>query len=296
MGTPTEGSRQRVEIDADGTFNTATSSVLMVDSYDVRKVNRFVNATGIAGTRQEQATRTVEVGYAVSGSISMRPSADEWDIVLPYIMGGTKATNTFAFTEALRTFYLQVDTGADQFKHGLCVVSRATISGRQGEAIRLVMEVEGSSETTSATMVSALSYKTDTPYVFSGGTITLASGARDTEEFTLVIDHQVDTERWLNATTRAAFPSNGLTVSLNTLHPWTSSETALYDQAPAGATGSLAFSNADGDAMTWTFGILQVAEEGPTVSAGQEVKLGLNMFAREASGGTDAISVDNTLA
>ena len=108
--------------------------------------------------------------------------------------------------------------GAKNFLYAGCSVSRAVISGSKGGMLKLVLDVVGQSETTSAPGSPAwptISADVTGPYIFSGDTLlTINSAARPIAEFELTVDNHLIADRFLNSITIVSAASYDRTVSL----------------------------------------------------------------------------------
>jgi hypothetical protein len=297
MGTPSTGARASLALDTALPFDTS-SLPLEFESCSIGKQGTILDTQGIRGTRQYHNSRTRLGTYAVAGQLVLPMSPLALDYFLPMILGGSEVTDVFDLAETLQSFYLMLDSGAKVTTWAGCHVARCTIRASQGQIATMTLDIEGMTETVAAAGgFPVLTMPTDSPYVMSDAVLTLQTSAREVSEIELVIDNKLETGRFQNSRTRAAFPSSGVEVSLNTNHPWSSSETDLYDQAIYGAAGSLVFTNADvaATSLTIALGFLQAPAVHPQVSGRGETRLPLQMIARK-SGSTPAIRFTNVHA
>ena len=285
MGTPSTGARSKYAFDVALPFDTS-SIPIEVQSCTLGKQGSILDTSGMRGTRQYHRSRTRTGTYTVSGQITMVCSPIMLDYFLPMILGGNEATDVFDLAETLQSIYFMEDNGAKVTTWSNIYVNRATFLAQQGQFLLLTLDVEASTESVgTAGTYPVLTQPTDSPYVMSDGVLTLAGSARDFSQAQLVIDNQLTVDRWMNSLSRAAFPSSGCMVTLGTNHPWTSDETDLYNQALAGAVGSLVFTNADvaATSLTIEFGYLQAPPKHVEVPARGEITLPLQMTARQFS-------------
>lgn len=288
MGVPTTGALSRYAFDVALPFDTS-SKPLEVTSCTLGKQGSILSTDGIRGTRQYHSSRTRTGTYRVSGSLVLPVTPLVLDYFLPYILGKDESTDVFDPGEPVNQFYLLEYDGLGTFTFSDIAVARATFSGSKGGLLSLSMDLEAQTEAFddegTFPALTAPSVVADGPYAFTDGVLTLQGGAEEFAEFELVIDNELDTEKFENSLTRTGFPSAGQIVTLRTDHPWTTDEAALYDQAYGGAAGTLVFTNADtsGTSLTIAFGRLQAPAERPGVNGRGEKRLGLNMVARQMS-------------
>jgi hypothetical protein len=252
---------------------------------------------GIRGSRSAVANDTRQGPYRVVGSVLLEPTPADLSIWLPRILGAAPSGSTFALAGALPSFSLSVDRVAKVFTYAGCKVNRATFAGEKGGLVRLRLDIVGQSESVAtAGSFPTLTASTEAgPYLFAGDpTLTLNSVTREVQDFELAIDNGLVTDRFMNSLTVVNLPEGDRAVTLRTRHAWASANVDLYNQALAGAPGTLAFANG-GSSTTFSFGTLQVPANSPTTPGKSEILLTLDMVARQ-TGGTLELTVSNTAA
>ena len=267
-------------------------------SESLRATKTILDTSGIRGTRSHSSERTRGGTYAVSGSITMNPSPSELNDLLEYIMGGTPTVGTpvgkttFPLGETLpAAFFVTVDRVAKVFTYNLCKIVRATFRASEGSLLEVTIDVEGGTETVAnAGTFPALTLGTDAPFVFHDGVLTMQAGARAIKDFELIIDNVADTTRFMNSQTRAEIPIIDRVVTLRCTTAYTSSETALYDQAVAGAAANMTLTNGNYSLNFDIPGVLQVPAATPIVSSKGEILLAMEGVARK-SGSSAELSV-----
>lgn len=259
-------------------------------SESLRATKTILDTAGIRGTRSHVSERTRGGPTTVSGSISMNPSPAELNDLLEYIMGGTPTVGTpagkttFPLGETLpAAFFISVDRIAKVFTYSLCKIVRATFRASEGSLLELSIDIEGGSETVgNAGTFPSLTLPTDAPFVFHDAVLTMQAGTRAIKDFELVIENISDTTRFMNSQTRAEIPTIDRMVTLRCTTAYTSAETALYDQAIAGAAADLTLTNGNLSLQFSIPGVLQIPAVSPIVSSKGEILLAMEGVARMA--------------
>ena len=236
---------------------------------------------GTRGTRSHDVDDVAAGPSLCTGQIILNPTNTELSAldVLAIGAGGT-------VDETLTEFPVVVDKGENVYTYTNTACDVFVLRGRAGGLLEVVMDVVAWAETDAGSVSEPAAAL---PMGFAGSTLTLASTARETESFELRIDNQIIKDRFQNSATMADFTSGDRIVTLTTEHSYSSNTSGLYDQALAGATGTLAVT--DGTATrTYTFAKLQVPADGPEVRAKGPVPLVLNHVARK-DGATKEIAV-----
>ncbi len=260
---------------------------------NMAKHGRIVGARGIRGTRSAPSERTRAGAYYVYGSVTMDISPADFTNLLPHILGAAESSDTFALAEDTPYFGMLIDRVGDVFEYSDCKVNRAILRGRaprfneEGsvDLLNLTLEIIGTDEdkTTAwpGTPPSLGTDANDAPYVFSDsdGGVTILSGTREIEDFVIVVDnHQY--ARFVNSLTPDSICPTDRTVMARFRVPYNSTNhSALYDQAVAGSTASVVFTN-NNMSTTFTFGTLQIPTLSPSVRGKQDVSLYLDGIAR----------------
>lgn len=291
--TPAQGSQSQLAFDA-STFDASSEQFEFV-SENLRMIQTHVESAGIRGTRSRFEDRVRIASERISGSIVMNPTAAELDLIWPRALGGTTSAGVTALAETLPTFNVMVDRVSKVFTYDSCRVAAMILSGSAGQPITLTLEIEGETETVgNAGTFPSITAGIDTGnmFIFSDCTLTLASSARKFSSFTLRLDNVLDTERFNNSITRAEIAAQDRRVTLEVDVPYTSDNTDLYDQAIAGAAGSLAISDGT-DTYTFDFGNCKVPAESPVVGGRSEIQLPLRVNCYR-DGATNELKVTKT--
>jgi len=257
----------------------------------------IVERDGIRGTRSHVAGDTRQGPYRVAGTLILEPTPADLAIWLPRILGGTPTSGTYPLADTLPSFSLSVDRVAQVFIYSGCKVDKATFHGAKGGLVQLSLDIVGQSETVAdaGSFPSLTPSIEEGPYIFAGDPVlTLNSTVREVAEFELSIHNALVTDRFMNTLTVVNLPEGDRAITLRTKHAWASQNTDLYNQALAGASGTLAFTNGS-SSTTFSFGTLQVPAASPNTAGKREIMLQLDMVARK-TGGTLELSVSNTAA
>ena len=278
------------------TFDTSSEPYEFVRE-NLQKRSNIADTEGIRGTRSHHAARTRLAQNVVAGSILFHPSPADLDLWLPRILGANESTDTFALAETLQTFGVLIDRVADTHEYQDCWVNRATFRSQQGGFLEMELDIIGKAEVT-GTSYPALTLPTDAhdaPYVHSdsSGAVTLVSAARETKSIEITIDNQLE-PRFVNSLNATEICPRDRIITVRTVHSY-AGHTALYEQAVAGTTGSIVYTNA-AMSTTFTFGLLQVPDSSPVVPGKQEIDLTLDMVARMTGATRELVVTHDSVA
>lgn len=272
------------------TFDTSSEPYFFESENLVGKAP-IIPQTGISGSRSHHSIRTRFGLRTVAGTITMFPSPNDLNLLLPRILGANESSDTFALAETLPAFGVMIDRVTKVFSYSDCYVNKATFSGTAGGKIQLVLDILGTDWSVgNAGTFPALTLAVaaaDQPYTMSSDAVfTLAGSARTTKSFELVIDNMLEA-RFSNSVAATSITPKDRVITLKTVHPYTSGESDLLQQALYGATGTLVLTpiggGMSGVSTTFTFAVLQVDDETPIVPGKQAIDLTLNMTARMTS-------------
>ncbi len=212
---------------------------------------------GLRGTRERDVSRVVAGNRKVAGPISFpAPTAVEWSLLLPWILGAAASGTTYALADSLPVRYVVVgrDNGTDGklFTYNGCRVNRARIHSTyspEGGAVALDLDVVGVDETigSAGAFPSLTIDATTAPFIHtdSSGAVSLASSAYPVASIDITIDNHLDDGRFFNSPTlNPNFNAMDRTISVTLTMPWAGAE-ALYGTGPAGAATTI----------TWTSGL-----------------------------------------
>lgn len=298
MGTPAIGALTTFVVDDSvtstlGDFDAGSFRYEFVPPLNLGMTQTHADGPGIRGTRSH-AKETVRITQErIGGSITLRPTPVELDQWLPRILGAAESSDSFALGESIPAWSALVDRVTNRFIYAGCYVNKATFSGSQGQPITLALDIEGLSETISASAVpgGVPAINSGAPYVFSDCTYALTADASATlvREFEITIDNVLTADRYFNSVTRAPLFATDRMITVKLVVPYTSDEVDLYDQAVAGAAGTLTLTNG-GQSTLFTFANLKCPAETPPIQDKGEMLLTLNMVAYQ-SGSTKELVV-----
>jgi hypothetical protein len=169
----------------------------------------IIDANGIIGSRSRDIERVRNGLVHVNGQIEMEPTAAEWALLLPWLLGAgpTGAGPLFAYglADQMPLKYVVVDKVAKVFTYNGCAVNKFTLSGAQGQPLKCVIEVIGLGETPAAagTFPALVIDLTTAPFVFHDGVITLGGTATLMKSWEISVDNHIDAERFFNSVTLA---------------------------------------------------------------------------------------------
>jgi hypothetical protein len=259
---------------------------MAVLSCSLGKKETLLQRNGIRGVRNHFDTDVRKGPQHIAGTINLEPSYSELVALMALAIGSGGNTS-----DSLTDFSVVVDRKVRADTYAGCKIGKATITGTQGGIISCSLDIVGKTETANTGSVSTPA--SAIPFILADMILTLASAARETHNFTLIIDNHLDGERFLNSLTLSQVVELDRSVSLTTSHPHNDTNIGLYDQAVGGAAGTLALNNGT-NTGTFSFGRLQVPAEAPDIPGKTELMLTLNMVGTKinnsAANTTDEIS------
>jgi hypothetical protein len=285
------GHQSRLSMAAAGTAIGSYTEAYEFRSEGLRATREIVESKGIRGTRSEPIERTRDGLIRVAGSIALHATPSMLDLVLPRIMGAAEATDVFAVAETLPEFDVLIDRVARRFVYGACKVSRATFRASAGGALELDLEINGKTETVSATAFPSITAPTDPPYIWSDAVCTVEGSARIVTQWELTIDNQLES-RFSNSQNATSIHTQGRVVTVSMTVPYTSDEIDLYGIAASGAGGATFVLTNGGRSLTFTVGALMVADSSPVVGGPGEILLQLSGTAK-STGSTKELQITN---
>lgn len=290
MGTPAIGSLAKFAVDSALPFDTSSKAFEIQLPESLSKRSTIRRTDGLRGTRQHDKTRRRLESEAVGGTIAFHPGVAEFDWFLPYILGGATVGGVTPLAETIPSFYGMLDRVTKVFTYAGLKVNTARLSGASGSPVALSLDLEGTSETVgNAGTFPAIAIPDESQFIYPDLVLTLDGDEYEVARFELVINNVLDTNRYMNSTTRSQMPATDLQISLGLQLAFTSDEVALYDGALAGIDGSLALDNGT-NSYTFAFANLHAPAESPTVQNKSEIMLPLN-YVIERTTGTSALSV-----
>ena len=274
-----------LETDAEiGDFD-GNSTQLEVLSENIRMQQSYVGGGGVRGTRSRHASRDRIGAERIFGTVELEPTATELDLLFPLILGAAESSDEFALAETIPKFGVLIDRITARYVYANCKVARATFTGQQGQVMRLRLDLEGSTETETATAFPGTvpAIADEQPYVMDDVTFSLSADASSDEvkSFEITIDNGLIIDRYMNSVTRAEIPAADRVITVKMEVPHNADTIDLHDQSVAGAAGTLTLTNGNVSTL-FTFANLKSPAETPaSTRRGGEYMLNLNMEARE---------------
>lgn len=251
----------------DSAAQIGTSSIpIIIDSFSSGDSVDILSENGMTGSRSQRAERVREGNGTYQFQLGMSFTPTSMAFFLQYILGGTPSGTSYALAESLPSFVTCVDLVAKVITYSGCKISRATFTGSKGSPMikaSLDCMATGRSVGNAGTFPS-LTTPTDPPYVFAEAVMTLQSASRQMSDFTLTIDNAVQPNE-ANEQFPSELNSTDRIITLECTSPFNSTEIDLFNQAVAGAAGSLVLTNG-GYSTTFTFGNLKAKRNMPGVS------------------------------
>jgi hypothetical protein len=263
MGTPVVGSQVgKLAIDDAGTAAASFTTAYEFTSESLAARRTFLDLSGFRGSLSHPKERCRVGTYTVGGAISMNPTPTELDGWLKRIMGTAKSGSTFALADVgPMEFAALIDRGSKVLLYDGCKTAKATFSSQAGGPLTLTVDIVGATETigNSGTFPSITPELAD-PYVHMDTVLTLGGTAYAAKQVDITVEYQLETDRFLNSLYVTALPCADRKVTVRVMLPWTTDEVALYNQALAGGTGSVVYTNG-GTSVTFSFANLKAMEQ-----------------------------------
>ena len=266
MTVPALGHQCKFHIGVGGT-NTAMTGWCTLALHETH-----LEREGTRGTRSHDVDDVAAGPSICTGQIILNPTNTELCVLDVLAIGASGVV-----AETMTEFNVVVDKNVNTYTYANCVCDVFTLRGRAGGLIEVVMDVVAKAETDAGTVAEPAAAL---PMGVAGTTLILAAAGKEVESFEMRIDNQIIKDRFQHEATLTDFSSADRIVTLTTEHSYSSNTSGLYDQALAGATGSLAVTDGT-STRTYTFGKLQVPADGPEIRSKGPVPLVLNMTARK---------------
>lgn len=242
-----------------GASGGAVTKQLQNVNCGIGKAGTIINKDGARGTRSRHSGNPNTGPHTVGGPLSVQASPDEWNELLPYILGGTRTGSgtagapwTYPLAETLPEARFSQDlrlsgTGTDAmvFHWDGCKINTARIaSAAGGQVLTLDMDVQGKTQTVNATWPAIGATLTiDKPFIHGQLVLSLGGTSRPIDNFAITIDNALILDRFLNSLTRTEIPEADRVITLECDNPFTITDIALYEIAIAGIAGVATFTN-----------------------------------------------------
>jgi len=257
MGVPSMGHQSKLGIDS---ANPVTKQ-FDFKRCTIGKLATLINNQGMRGSRSHVMNVVAAGAYTVGGVTLMDAKPDDLDLLLPAILGAAESSDVFALAETVPERFITVDKVAKVATYAGMKVNRATFRA-SNDTLELEIDWQGKTETiaNAGTFPSiAASLSAQQPYVYHQGVLTVNSAAIAIKNVEVVIDNALILDDFNNSQTRSHLPEGDRIITLTCDSPYTSDETAFYDFALAGASGTLVYTHpTSGLSLTFTFANLKV--------------------------------------
>lgn len=251
---------------------------------------QFLDTNGIRGTRSHASERVRRGLRQTGGSLLFNPTPAELDILLPWILGGTKSGNTIPLAESLTALYAR--TGRDGTFHlydGL-KVSSASFSASEGGLLQVAVQVVGIDEASSSAPAGSI---TDAaPYIFYDAAATVGGSSYSFRSCGVSIDNGLET-RYNNSVTPSSIHAADRQVTTQLGMPY-GDASALYGSALAGVAVVLTFTNG-GVSLSFSMAAVQSPRQPLELGGRRARTLNWSGVARK-SGSTAELVVTNDSA
>ncbi len=200
----------------------------------------------ITGSLQPYDTRWDAGIMRVGHQIVMEPTPTELALLMPLMGLAESPSGTFTLGESLTSFTLLIDMVTDIYSYTNTVVSKWRLQGARGSTpIRLILDLVGKTRPTDAATFSPTASKTDAPFPFHRGTMTLASVSRQFNQFVLACDFNV-AQQYNNTQLPTDLCPTNVETYLATSTPYDSTnialtETPIISNDVSSITGNLTF-------------------------------------------------------
>lgn len=296
MATEAQGTKARLYAkDGSGTPNWTTGTIRSFPFYreSMQKIGSVVHQNVITGDRSEHGERARKGPNLYRGTITFGVSPGELAFWAPYFMGTVASGTTFALSSnALLPFGILIDKVTKTYEFSSCYVDKALIIGRQGGAggapnfltmqlTILALDYQSGVATPSPAVDIPSITGQYVPLIFEdcASAITIKGAARETKQFAVMLENFVK-GRYVNDLDPSILYPLHRRVTLQTRHPFDTDTDDLDDVAlSASAGGSIVATNGTTSA-TFTFGLLQLISQTPTVPGKVEIDISQNFVSR----------------
>lgn len=264
-------------------------------SCNIRAVSDPIDGNGMRGTLEHDISRVRANIVRIAGTIEMEPNQAEWALLWPWILGvagSGSAPVTYNVADVVLTRFIAAYYNVGNiFTFSSMAVTSATISGTQGQPLRLTLNIIGISEAIAGSFPAISIDRTNGPYLFTDSATTgfsVNSQNGTPKSFTFTIDNHIDPDRYFNSLALISSVKHDRTVSLSFEVPFGDFNT-LYNLGVGGINTVLTFTNGAG-VLTITMANVVYAREGPTIPGRSELMLPLHGIAY-ANGATASLVV-----
>lgn len=202
----------------------------------------FTNTKGIRGSRQQAATRTRRTQRMTRGNLQLSPTANELDLVLPWLLGANESTNLFALAETVPARYIKAYRDGTKHLYDGLKVNRGVFSCAEGQPLQLALEVMGVDETTDADATETAAFAEGSgPYVMSDCVLSVGGTEYQFRQLSIEVNNALEV-KFNNRVTPSSIRATDLIVNVQLGLPY-GDAAALYGSAVGGVTVVATFTN-----------------------------------------------------
>lgn len=258
-------------------------------SEDVVCNEGFIDTDGMRGTRARDISRQRQGNRRIGGPLRFQPTTQELAYLLPWCFGGTPVGSSYPLADSVQTRYVVVDRVAQRWTYNGCVVDKVTFHGRQAQPLEVTIDVIGIDEAVSGTAFPTLTLDTTTPpLIFTDLVLVMNSTTSLCREFTLVIDNDIDKERFFNSQVLTSGYPKDRHVTITHPLPY-GDNTAQYNTGVAGVAVTATFTDG-GHILTFSMPAVTYPRHSPNVAGREEIMLPLRGTAFKSSGTLELVT------
>lgn len=250
---------------------------------------QFLPSTGLVGTRSHAAERTRRGLRQVNGQLAFQPTPAEFDLLLPWALGGTKSGNNIPLAETVPFRWLRTDRDGTFHIYNNVKVSQITFSASEGSILGCQMQVAGFDEATSTVPTFTALDNTGGPYVMHDCVLSVGGTEYPFRNWQLTLNNVLEV-RHNNSVTPTAIHATDRDVTVAVGLPY-GDASALYGSAIAGVAMVATFTQGS-KSIVFTCPAIQAPRQ--PLELGTRAGLTLSWAgAARKSGSTAELTVDN---
>lgn len=239
----------RIGISAGGVFEAGTPLTIIRALATVSNGHvwtpEFVEDDGQRGTPWLSSEGVVYNRGSGSGSVVIRPRADELRTILPLLIGGTFDVNVLEPGIICDFFRLQSDKSVAVFDHRDAKTNNWTLSSSSGSPIlQLDWGIESCKmvRTAAGSFTAGLSLSVMQPFVHTASTITIGGVVYKVDDVSIAGNNNLLTDVFYNSQTRTDLAMGNQVFTFTHTSPFdVSADLALLDLAATSVTGQIVY-------------------------------------------------------
>lgn len=290
----------RVGISAPGAFEPASpltiTRALAVVNNSHTWTPQYVEDDGQRGNPWLSAEGVVYNRGQGSGSLTLRPRADDLRAILPLLIGGTWATNVLEPGIICDFFRLQADKSVAVFDHRDCKTNNWSLSSSSGQPVlQLEWNIESCKyvRTDAGTFTSGLSLSVQQPFVHTASTITIDGDVYKVDDISITGNNNLLADLFYNSQTRTDLPMGNQLFQFTHTSPFDkTADLALLDLGATSVAAQIVYTAGGGGlSLTIDFPALHAPVAVPITPAGNSAVRyeGIQWTARTTGAGTELV-------